>query len=48
VESLSARILAEEHRIYSEAVRIVLEGRYRFEGRRVIILSGEHATKNHA
>ena len=27
VESLSARILAEEHRIYSEAVRIVLDGR---------------------
>jgi phosphoribosylglycinamide formyltransferase 1 len=36
VESLSARILAEEHRIYSEAVRIVLEGRYRIEGRRVL------------
>jgi phosphoribosylglycinamide formyltransferase-1 len=35
-ESLSARILAEEHRIYSEAVRIVLEGRYRIEGRRVL------------
>ncbi|HEV2488788.1 MAG TPA: phosphoribosylglycinamide formyltransferase [Candidatus Acidoferrales bacterium] len=47
-ESLSARILAEEHRIYSEAVRIVLEGRYRIEGRRVILLSAEHATKNHA
>ena len=39
VESLSARILSEEHRIYSEAVRIVLEGRYRIDGRRVIILS---------
>jgi phosphoribosylglycinamide formyltransferase 1 len=36
VESLSARILAEEHRIYTEAVRIVLEGRYRIEGRRVL------------
>lgn len=35
VDSLSARILAEEHRIYSEAVRLVLEGRYRIEGRRV-------------
>jgi len=31
-ETLSARILREEHRIYSEAVRIVLEGRYRIEG----------------
>lgn len=37
VDSLSARILAEEHRIYSEAVRIVLEGRYRIDGRRVIL-----------
>ena len=36
VDSLSARILAEEHRIYSEAVRIVLEGRYRLDGRRVL------------
>jgi phosphoribosylglycinamide formyltransferase-1 len=35
-DSLSARILQEEHRIYSEAVRIVLEGRYKIEGRRVI------------
>jgi phosphoribosylglycinamide formyltransferase-1 len=35
-ETLSARILAEEHRIYSEAVRIVLEGRFRVEGRRVL------------
>jgi len=37
-ETLSARVLREEHRIYSEAVRIVLESRYRMEGRRVIIL----------
>ncbi len=35
-DTLSARILQEEHRIYSEAVRIVLEGRYKIEGRRVI------------
>lgn len=38
-ETLSARILSEEHRIYSEAVRIVLEGRYRIEGRRVILIA---------
>lgn len=37
-DTLSERILREEHRIYSEAVRIVLEGRYRIENRRVIIL----------
>jgi len=48
VDSLSARILAEEHRIYSEAVRIVLAGSYRVEGRRVIILSGVPAAKNAA
>lgn len=35
-ETLSARILAEEHKIYSEAVKIVLEGKYRISGRRVI------------
>jgi phosphoribosylglycinamide formyltransferase 1 len=37
-ETLAARILKEEHRIYTEAVRIVLEGRYKMEGRRVILL----------
>lgn len=37
VETLSARILKEEHRIYSEAIRIVIAGRYRIEGRRVIL-----------
>jgi len=35
-ESLSARILTEEHRLYSEAIALVLSGRYRIEGRRVI------------
>src|SRR5258705_5288543 len=34
-ETLSSRILAEEHRIYTEAVRIVLEGKYKIVGRRV-------------
>ena len=37
-EILAARILAEEHRIYTEAVRLVLSGQYRIEGRRVIAL----------
>ena len=36
VESLSARILVEEHRIYAEAIHLVLSGRYRIEGRRVL------------
>src|SRR3984893_4230650 len=35
-DTLSEKILREEHRIYSEAVSIVLEGRYKIEGRRVI------------
>ena len=35
-ESLSERILREEHRIYTEAVNIVLSGKYRIDGRRVI------------
>ena len=33
VDSLSARILGEEHRLYSEAIRLVLGGGYRIEGR---------------
>jgi phosphoribosylglycinamide formyltransferase-1 len=37
VETLSARILKEEHRIYSEALRIAIGGNYRIEGRRVIL-----------
>lgn len=35
-DTLSARILKEEHRIYSEAVKIILEGNYKIEGRRVV------------
>ena len=37
VESLSARILKEEHRIYSEAIRLMVEDRVRVEGRRVVL-----------
>jgi phosphoribosylglycinamide formyltransferase-1 len=37
VETLSARILVEEHRIYPEAARLVLEGGWRVEGRRFVI-----------
>lgn len=36
--SLSDRILAEEHRIYPEAIRLFAEGRLRLEGRRVRIV----------
>jgi phosphoribosylglycinamide formyltransferase 1 len=34
--TLSARILKEEHRIYTEAINLVLSGKFRIEGRRVI------------
>jgi phosphoribosylglycinamide formyltransferase 1 len=36
VETLSARILVEEHRIYPEAVRLVLRGGWQVEGRRFV------------
>jgi phosphoribosylglycinamide formyltransferase 1 len=35
-ETLAARVLSEEHRIYTEAVRLVLSGKFRIEGRRVL------------
>jgi len=35
-ESLSARILKEEHRIYSEAICLMLDDKLRFEGRRTL------------
>ena len=36
-ETLSARILKQEHRIYTEAITIVIAGKYRLEGRRVVL-----------
>ncbi len=36
-ESLAARILEAEHRLYPRAVRLLLEGRCRVDGRRVIV-----------
>jgi phosphoribosylglycinamide formyltransferase-1 len=38
VESLSARILKEEHRIYPEAIQLYAEGRLQIQGRQVKIL----------
>jgi phosphoribosylglycinamide formyltransferase-1 len=35
-DTLSARILIEEHRLYPEAIRIVLDGRWRLDGRRFV------------
>jgi phosphoribosylglycinamide formyltransferase 1 len=36
VETLAARILKEEHRIYSEAIELVLSGSCTLQGRRII------------
>lgn len=41
VESLSARILAQEHLIYSKAIGYVVDGRITVEGRRVLIREEE-------
>lgn len=35
-ESLAARILEEEHRAYPEAVKMILDGGWRLEGRRFV------------
>jgi phosphoribosylglycinamide formyltransferase 1 len=37
-ETLAARILVEEHRIYPEALRLYFEGRIEVRGRRVFVL----------
>jgi phosphoribosylglycinamide formyltransferase 1 len=39
VESLSARILSEEHRIYPEAIQLVLDGGWQLSGRRFVTRS---------
>ena len=36
-ETLSARILEQEHKLYPEAVRLFCEGRIKVDGRRVSI-----------
>jgi len=40
VDTLSARILVEEHRIYPEAIRLVLDGKWSLEGRRFVLNRG--------
>jgi phosphoribosylglycinamide formyltransferase-1 len=36
-ETLSARILVQEHRLYPEAIRLFAQGRLRMMGRKVIV-----------
>ena len=38
-EALAARVLAQEHRIFPEAIKLYVEGRLRTDGRKVHILS---------
>jgi phosphoribosylglycinamide formyltransferase 1 len=40
-ETLAARILIEEHRIYPEAIRLVLDERWTLEGRRFVLTAKE-------
>jgi phosphoribosylglycinamide formyltransferase-1 len=40
-ETLAARILEQEHKIYPRAVQLFAEGRLRVEGRRVVIEGGK-------
>lgn len=42
-DSLAARILVQEHKIYPRAVQLFAEGRLRVEGRRVFIEQGKPA-----
>ena len=35
-ETLSARVLEQEHRLYPQAIQIVLNGKWRLEGRRFL------------
>ncbi len=43
-ESLSARILKQEHRIYSKAIQLYAEGRLKVDGRRVLVSGGKKET----
>lgn len=44
VETLAARILVEEHRIYPAAVRLLLEGGWKIVGRRFVALAAAYQT----
>ena len=43
-DSLSERILRQEHKIYSRAIQLYAEGRLKIEGRRVLVVNGKTAT----
>ena len=43
-DSLSERILKQEHKIYSRAIQLYAEGRLKIAGRRVMVVNGKTAT----
>ena len=43
-DSLSGRILKQEHKIYSRAIQLYAEGRLKVEGRRVLFTDGKQST----
>ena len=46
-DSLSERILKQEHNIYSRAIQLYAEGKLKVEGRRVIMTGGRTSTDDH-
>jgi phosphoribosylglycinamide formyltransferase-1 len=40
-DSLSERILKQEHKIYSRAIHLYAEGRLKIDGRRVLVIDGK-------
>ncbi|MEW6542168.1 MAG: phosphoribosylglycinamide formyltransferase [Nitrospirota bacterium] len=46
-ETLAARILEQEHRIYPKAIQLFAEGRLQVEGRRVRVFGASASSKGH-
>jgi phosphoribosylglycinamide formyltransferase-1 len=40
-ETLAARVLEQEHKIYPQAIRLFAEGRLKVEGRRVKVINDQ-------
>jgi phosphoribosylglycinamide formyltransferase-1 len=47
-DSLSARVLEQEHRLYPECLQLLAEGRLQIEGRRVHVLNPQDASRGEA
>ena len=45
-ETLAARVLEQEHQIFSEAIRLYVEGRLRLDGRKVYILQEDEGEES--